>query len=135
MNLTITLAVDDLDRSEHFYRDILCLSVERINPGHGFPDLLLIRREGTTLLLREAAAMEASHPALFQNLDRLARGIGVTIEIPVADLQRIDYAVRRQQLHTLYDLDDEEHQRRELWLHDPDGYLLILTWEYSENRK
>lgn len=136
LSLTITLAVEDLDRSEQFYRDTLCLPVERINPGRGFPDLLLIRQgEGAALLLRQSAAMEASHPALFQHLDRLAKGIGVNIELTVADLDRVDNMVRRQQLHTLYDLEDSEHQRRELWLHDPDGYLLMLTWENPKNHK
>jgi len=129
MSLTLTLAVEDLERTETFYRELLHQPIERLQPAPGFPPLLLLLRGGSVILFRSAAALEASHPALFQNLDRHPRGVGVSLELQVADLAPIRRNLDRSGHHLLYELEDDEHRRREVWLHDPDGYLLILTQE------
>ncbi|OHB33373.1 MAG: hypothetical protein A2X84_01560 [Desulfuromonadaceae bacterium GWC2_58_13] len=129
MNLTLTLAVTDLDRTAAFYNDILQLSTERFVPAEGHQPLLLLRRGDATILFCELETLEAQHPALFQSLYRHPLGIGLTLEFTVADLKPVLRAVDRRQLHLVYELVDDEFDRREIWLHDPDGYLVILCQE------
>jgi len=127
MSLTLTLAVADLEKTELFYQQTLGLDLESFEPAPGYPRVLLLLSGGTAILFRQQQALEASHPALFQNLDRHPKGVGVTLELELPDLMATRQAIDHQGLHLLYELEDQEHQRRELWLHDPDGYLLILT--------
>lgn len=42
------------------------------------------------------------------------------------DLRPVAKNIFRQKLHVLYELKDAKFRRRELWLHDPEGYLVIL---------
>lgn len=129
MNFTLTLAVHDLERTDTFYGEILELPVDRFVPLPGHPPLLLLGHGDATVLFRETAVLEALHPALFQNLDRHPRGVGVTLEFTVKTLKPALRNIARRGLHTLYELEDEEFGRREVWLHDPDGYLVILSEE------
>ncbi len=129
MNFTLTLAVSDLERTELFYGELLELEIERFVPLPGHPPVLLLGHGDATILFREVSTLEALHPALFQNLERHPRGVGVTLELTVEELGPILKRIARRQMHTLYELEDEEFQRREVWLHDPDGYLVILSEE------
>ncbi len=129
MEMTLTLGIEDLDRTEAFYRDILEMPIERLFPGKKCPPLLLLRRGDATLLFRQIESLEASHPLIFQNLDRHPRGVGMTLEFTLAELAPVVRNIERKKLHTLYELEDDEFGRREVWLHDPDGYLLILCQE------
>jgi len=127
MSLTLTLAVADLERTEDFYRNLLQQPIERLTPGNDHPELLLLMLDGSDILFRQDNNLAASHPALFQNLNRHPKGVGITLELPYADLEPVSRKLSRLELHLLYELQDDEHRRRELWLHDPDGYLLILA--------
>lgn len=129
MNLTLTLGVADLDRTADFYQNVLQFAVERFVPGDGHQPLLLLRRGDACILFCELETLEAQHPALFQNLYRHPLGIGMTLEFTVADLKPVLRAVDRRQLHLVYELEDDEFDRHEIWLHDPDGYLVILCRE------
>jgi catechol 2,3-dioxygenase-like lactoylglutathione lyase family enzyme len=131
MNFTLTLAVSDLERTAAFYGELLELPIDRFFPIPGHPPVLLLGQGDATVLFREIAAMEALHPALFQNLERHPRGVGVTIEFTVEALKPILKNIARRQLHTLYELEDDEFKRSEIWLHDPDGYLVVLSEEPS----
>ena len=131
MSLTLTLAVHDLEQTALFYREILLQELESFVALPGHPPVLLLHRAEATILFRQSAALEALHPALFQNLERHPRGIGVTLELSTADLAPILRAIDRHDLHTLYEIDDAQHRRREVWLHDPDGYLIVLSEESS----
>lgn len=137
MSLTLTLAVADLDRTEEFYRDWLRQPVERLDPLAGQRSVLLLLFGETAVLFRQDETLAATHPALFQHLDRHPKGQGMSLELDYTDLGPISRTLDRYGYHLLYELQDDEHQRRELWLHDPDGYLLILTqdpsWPHERN--
>ena len=129
MNLTLTLAVRDLDLTAEFYGDILQMTIERFIPAPGHPAVLLLSCGDATVLFRGSETLEATHPALFQNLDRHPKGVGMTLEFSLKALAPLVKSIDRRGLHVLYELEDEEFGRRELWLHDPDGYLLIFAEE------
>jgi catechol 2,3-dioxygenase-like lactoylglutathione lyase family enzyme len=132
MNFTLTLAVSDLERTTDFYGELLGLPIERFVPLPEHPPVLLLGHGDATVLFRETAILEALHPALFQNLERHPRGVGVTLEFTVRELQFLQKKIARRQLHILYELEDDEFSRHEVWLHDPDGYLVILSEESDE---
>jgi catechol 2,3-dioxygenase-like lactoylglutathione lyase family enzyme len=132
MNLTLTLAVADLDRTAAFYRDLLQLPLRRVVPIVGQPPIILLGVGDATIIFREAASFEARHPALFQNLDRHVLGVGVLLEIPSKSLKTVERNLDRRGVHILYELQDEQHKRREIWVHDPDGYLVALREEKPE---
>ncbi|MCD6527849.1 MAG: hypothetical protein J7K75_12740 [Desulfuromonas sp.] len=127
MSLILTLAIDNLDRSEFFYRSLLGLSVERFRPKDSNHELLLLNQGDATVLLREADLLEAQHPAAFQHLQRQPRGVGFSLDFQVDNLKAICSSLGKHQLCTLYELDDRQHGISELWLYDPDNYLIILT--------
>ncbi len=129
MTLTLTLAVADLEATAGFYGDLLGLPLEEGAPGGGFPMLLWLRCGDAVVLVRDEATLRQRHPAHFDALDRHPRGNGLMFELPVTDLARRTSRCERAGVRILYELDDTEHDRRELWLHDPDGYLVVLFEE------
>lgn len=127
MSLIITLAVDDIERSTRFYRDILQLPAERHTLKENNQDILLLKQGDSTILLRETAAVEAEHPAALQHLQRQPRGVGVSFDFQIENMDRVLHTIEQQGVSTLHEMDDREHGLRELWLYDPDHYLIILT--------
>lgn len=129
MELNLTLAVADLHQTEQFYRQLLQLSPQRIQSLPGLPEFLLLRCRQTCLVFRQLRDLAAEHPALLQNLDRHPLGVGVQLEFTCPDLNGIRHRIMRHHWPISYELEDDEHRRREIWLHDPDGYLLVLNEE------
>ncbi|NOQ52414.1 MAG: hypothetical protein GQ578_09400 [Desulfuromonadaceae bacterium] len=129
MHLSFTLGVSDLQRTEAFYRDILQLNPRRSQAVGRAPDFLLLRCRETCIVFRLLEDLEAQHPALLQNLTRQPLGVGVQLELSCRDLTVVRFRIERDQWPIAYELEDDEHQRREIWLHDPDGYLLVLNEE------
>jgi len=129
MHLNITLAVSDLETTTEFYREILQLPLERITDSHGEERYLLVALDNIKVVFQRSNDMEASHPALLQNLSRDSVGVGLQLELNCPDLEDVYRRIKYYQWPIVYELDDQEHHRRELWLHDPDGYLLVLNEE------
>ena len=73
--------------------------------------------------------IEVQHPVLLQNLTRVPLGVGLQLEVNCDNLDDIYTRISHYGWPIAYELDDREHQRRELWLQDPDGYLLVLNEE------
>lgn len=129
MHFSLTLGVADLDRCEDFYREILNLAPQRRRAAEKFPEFLLLRCAETSIVFRSLEHLEAQHPALLQNLSRDSLGVGVQLELSCPDLTPVRQNIERFQWPVVYELEDTEHRRSEIWLHDPDGYLLVLNEE------
>lgn len=131
MHLSLTLGVADLERTEDFYREILQQTLERNLSDKGSPEFLLLRCAGSCIVFRPLQVLEAQHPALLQNVTRQPLGVGMQIELSCTDLTTVRHSIERYQWPVCYELDDQEHNRSEIWLHDPDGYLIVLNEEQS----
>jgi len=129
MALNLTLAAVDLKKTEKFYREVLLLSPEFIQNSHAETSYLLLLVGRMKVVFQNLLEMEAHHPVLLQNLTRSPLGVGVQIELSCNNLDDIYRRIKHYRWPIAYELDDQEHQRRELWLHDPDGYLLVLNDE------
>lgn len=127
MGLIVTLAVNDIDQSELFYRDILCLRVERFTPQGGIHPVLMIHQGDATILLRQCEVLEATHPAAFQHLKRQTRGVGTSLDLQINNFKQVQRNIERHQIPCLYESEDQQHNIHELWLYDPDHYLIIVT--------
>lgn len=129
MSLSLTLAAADLQKTERFYREIVLLSSELIQNSYAEDSYLILFVEKGKVVFQRLQEMEAQHPALLQNLTRVPLGVGMQLEMSCNNLDEIYRMVNYYHWPIAYELDDQEHQRRELWLHDPDGYLLVLNEE------
>lgn len=129
MQFSLTLGITSLDHTEDFYREILTLSPERRRAAAQFPEFLLVQCGATCIVFQQLEHLQAQHPALLQNLTRQPRGVGVQLELSCPDLGRVRANIDRYQWPVAYELEDSEHQRSEIWLQDPDGYLLVLNEE------
>lgn len=129
MQLSLTLGVADLQRTDAFYSEILRLSPKRSQADGKTPDFLLLRCAETCIVFRPLIELEAQHPALLQNLTRQPLGVGMQLELSCPDLSVVRKCIERYQWPVAYELEDDEHRRSEIWLHDPDGYLIVLNEE------
>lgn len=129
MQLSLTLGVTDLQQTADFYREILLLNPQRSVADGKTPDFLILRCGETCVVFRPLQDLESQHPALLQNLTRQALGVGMQLELSCPDLTVVRHCIERYQWPVAYELEDAEHQRNELWLQDPDGYLLVLNEE------
>lgn len=127
MSLMLTLAVDDLDRTATFYGDILGLSLQPLRGAAGSVSALLLQQGDASLVFRQSEALAACHPALFQHLHRHPRGLGLTLEFELPHMEALLHRLERCGVQVRYELQDDQHGRHEIWLHDADGYLLILS--------
>ncbi|PLY05741.1 MAG: hypothetical protein C0622_01465 [Desulfuromonas sp.] len=131
MQMNLTLGVADPEQSREFYREILdlparCFSAEGAGEGY-----FVLCFSNLKVVFQSLEQMESQHPALLQHLSRSLLGVGVQLELDCPDLDRVERLAERYGWPVLYELDDREHGRRELWLQDPDGYLLILNGEVA----
>lgn len=129
MQLSLTLGVADLERTADFYREILQMNPQRSQADGKNPDFLLLRCGATCMVFRPLAVLEAQHPALLQNLTRQSLGVGMQLELSCSDLGVVRRNIEHYQWPVAYELEDDEHRRSEIWLHDPDGYLIVLNEE------
>jgi catechol 2,3-dioxygenase-like lactoylglutathione lyase family enzyme len=125
----MTFAAIDLDTTYDFYRHLPGLSVKRLTDSRGTVTALLICSDNLRLVFQSLHSLEQHHPALFQHLSRTLLGAGVVLELECSELDDVYRAARYHNWPILYELDDREHQRRELWLQDPNGYLLAVNEE------
>lgn len=131
MQLNLTLAAVDLEKTEKFYREVLLLSPHFIQNSHAEKCYLLLNFREMKIVFQRLQDVEAQHPALLQNLSRSPLGMGVQLEMSYKNLDDIYHRAKHFQWPIAYELEDQEHQRRELWLQDPDGYLLVLNEEQA----
>lgn len=129
MQLSLTLAAVDLEKTEKFYREVLLLSPQFIKSSHAEKTYLLLIFGNIRIIFQRLQDIEAQHPALLQNLNRAPLGVGVQLEMSCDNFDDIYRRVSHFHWPVSYELEDHEHQRRELWLQDPDGYLLVLNKE------
>lgn len=129
MNMNLTLAVNDLARTEHFYRTVMGISPAFFSKRTEDNMFFILTLKNIRIVFQQFAAFERQHPALYQNLSRTALGAGVQFELAELNLNEIERSINRAGWPVIYELDDDEHQRREIWVQDPDGYLLVLNQE------
>jgi len=132
MQLNLTLAAVDLQKTENFYREVLLLSPQFIHNSHAEKCYLLLIFGDLKITFQRLQDVEAQHPVLLQNLTRVPLGVGVQLEMSCNNLDDIYSRANHFNWPLAYELEDREHQRRELWLQDPDGYLLILNQEKAK---
>lgn len=118
------LIVEDLDRSRCFYVEVLGFNIEYSRPEERF---LFLSFGAAQLMLLEDNESEHSRTGPME----YPRGQGVNFSIVAPDvssiaqvLEKHDHPIRipvRDQWHRQ---DQIEHGEKQLWVMDPDGYLL-----------
>lgn len=120
------LTVASYARAKDFYTDILgfALCFERPEELFGYFDL-----HGAQIMLLQEEA-----DALNRRAEPGPCGKGLHLQIEIDDLEPLLERLKQAELplaraveETSYRVDGELHGHRELYLHDPDGYLLRFT--------
>jgi len=123
---SIQLAVDDLSTTEAFYGGILELPVQRALTVPGAPEHLTLFSNDWELIFVETDAVLRNHPLLEERFDVFPRGVGMTLHFAVADLDGIYAAMLEEDIEIFYPLAVKPYGMKELWVFDPDGYLVAL---------
>jgi catechol 2,3-dioxygenase-like lactoylglutathione lyase family enzyme len=117
------IVVSDVEASSRWYQAVLGLE-----SGHGGPEYeRLIPPGGDFILQLHAVDTAGEHPGLFDR-DRRPGANGVALWFRTSDF---DAAVERARAFgaDVFEgpLFNERARHRELWLHDPDGYVVVVA--------
>jgi hypothetical protein len=102
--------------------------------AHGGDEYEMLTSDGTVVLqLHEIDAHE--HPHLARDGERFGNGVAVWFETDQFDAaaKRVHEATD----HTTVDVIEDVHvnplaQHREIWLRDPDGYVVVVSSPYGD---
>ncbi|HEY6871840.1 MAG TPA: VOC family protein [Geobacteraceae bacterium] len=126
-NISLQLAVADLETTEAFYGGILELPVRRALTAPGAPEHLILRLDGGgELIFVEEAAVISAHPLLEERFADYPKGVGLTLQFRVTEIEDISDALEEEGLEILFPLDEKPYGVKDLWCFDPDGYLVVL---------
>lgn len=126
MKASLQLAVAELAATEAFYGGILDLAVQRAVTSFGAPEHLVLRRDDWDVIFVEEDDVARNHPVLEERLDTFPKGVGMSLHFRVEDLEGIYEAILEEELEVLYPLEIKPYGMKELWVFDPDGYLVVL---------
>jgi catechol 2,3-dioxygenase-like lactoylglutathione lyase family enzyme len=126
MKGSLQLAVAELAATEAFYGGILELPVQRALTSIGAPEHLVLRRDDWEVIFVEEDAVARNHPVLEERLATFPKGVGMSLHFTVEDLEGIYEAILEEELEVLYPLEVKPYGMKELWVFDPDGYLVVL---------
>ncbi len=123
---SLQLAVADLDTTEAFYGGILELPVRRALTAWGGPEHLVMTVGEWELIFVEEETMVRAHPVLEERFDIFPKGLGMTLQFRVTEIEDVADAIEEEGLEILYPLEEKPYGMKELWCFDPDGYLVVL---------
>ncbi len=125
--MPLTLAVNNLDLTVVFYRDLLNQRVLR-TPSDAEQDRAELLVDDRPLLTFVALpTMQQRHPALLAPWERHPLGQGLLISLAVEEICPILHGLKQADVSLSYEQEDTVAGRREVWLTDPDGYLVSLS--------
>lgn len=129
--LTCELLVDDLQASLAFWRDLAGFEIAYHRLDQGF--VYLERPEGAQIMLCQRPADWETGP-----MER-PLGRGVVFQVHVANLAETmaalataGWPLRRGPREVWRRWGDREGGRREIWVQDPDGYLIMMAETLGE---
>lgn len=123
---SIQLSVADLDSTEAFYSGLLDLPVQRALTVPGAPEHLVLDLGKCQMIFVVDSEVAERHPILQARLETFPRGVGMTLHLMVEGIEEIHKAILAEELEVLYPLELKPYGAWELWLFDPDGYLVVL---------
>lgn len=124
--VTIQVTVADVDTTEAFYAGILDLPAERPPLPAGSPEMLALEMGDSRIIFIEEEAVVAAHPMLQDSFEAFPKGVGITFHFLVTGIEEIADALIDEGLEMLYPLSEQPYGGKELWVYDPDGYLVVL---------
>jgi catechol 2,3-dioxygenase-like lactoylglutathione lyase family enzyme len=115
------LSVRDVPRSSRWYQQVL-----DAKSGHGGKEYERVTVDGELVLQLHALEEQHHHGALAKPGAPLGNGVAVWFE--VADFDAAVARIRKANAEIVTDVHvNPNAQHREIWLRDPDGYLVVLA--------
>ena len=117
------LSVRDVPKSSRWYQTVL--DAKSSHGGEEYERLTV----DDELVLQLHALEEAHHHGALAK-PGVALGNGVAVWFEVADFDAAVARIRKARAEVVTDVHvNPNAQHREIWLHDPDGYLVVLAGE------
>ena len=129
---SLQFTVKDLERTYQFYRNVLGFYIEKVAEDGGF-DFLVLKGDGYEIMFEESAVVSKLHPKLSDKWDVGVRGSGVALNFVVNNLYEIYGRIRAHNTPLLYDIVEKHYGMREVWIYDPDDYLIVLSESLEES--
>jgi len=120
------LAVRDVKASARWYARILGSAEPTGSPPSDHDHLYRRIFVGHDLVLQLHAWNEEEHPNL-TDANRAPVGHGVLVWFEVDDFTAAAARARELGAHVIEEKDNPNAHHRELWLRDPDGYVVVLA--------
>lgn len=118
----VTLVVKDLERSRHFYRDVLGMA-ETTRPAFGFPGLWF--QAGNTQIHMNVESPEAG-PAGLSSFAGTQPSRGFHFAFEVDDCDAAAEQLRDLKIQIVTGPRARPDGPRQLYIYDPDGYLVEI---------
>lgn len=123
------LQVFDMSRSLRFYRDILGFELVSSAGQGDQPDWVLLRHQKTELMLN--TAYESPNRPSAPDPERLAAHEDTSLYFACPDIEGA-YRHLREQGIDLKEPSTAPYGMRQLYVKDPDGYLLCFQWPATD---
>ncbi|GAA0348371.1 hypothetical protein GCM10010151_42570 [Actinoallomurus spadix] len=115
------LSVADVERASRWYQRILDAT-----SGHGGPEYEQLLVDDVMILQLHRLEVGHHHGALADPACPLGNGVALWFETPAFDA--VVERVRRANAHVVTDVHVNPNAgHREIWLRDPDGYLVVVA--------
>lgn len=115
------VSVGDVPASSRFYQTVL-----DVTSGHGGEEFEMLMADGQLVMMLHQATVAHHHGVLHD--PAVPNGNGVALWFDVADFDARVAAVREIGAELVHDVHVNPNTRhREIWLRDPDGYLVVLA--------
>jgi catechol 2,3-dioxygenase-like lactoylglutathione lyase family enzyme len=117
----LMLVVDDVERSSRFYCDVVGLE-----SGHGGDEYEMLFHDGEMVMQLHHTDSDDHHGRLADPSAPLGNGVVVWFE--VADFDAAVARARAAEAPVVRDVEvNPNAAQRELWLRDPDGFVVVLA--------
>ena len=118
--------VKDLNKTYDFYRNVLGFDIDKVSNEDDF-DFIIMKRDGFELIFEQESVVLQLHPKISEEWGKGKKGSGVALNFVVDNLYEIYGRIRANKVKIIYDIAEKHYGMREVWIYDPDKYLLVLS--------
>ncbi len=123
LRLTPNLVVRDVERSVHFYRDVLDFELDKHVPEQSPFVFASVRAGGIEIFLNEQKLVLEEYPALKD----VPIGGTFTLYLVMQGVDELHAEIQKKGIPIVMPLETKFYGIREFAITDPDGYLITLA--------
>ncbi len=122
--------VRDLNKTFDFYSNVLGFEIEKVSTEDEF-DFLIMQQSDHEIMFEQESVVKKLHPKISDGW-KGKKGSGVVLNFIVDNIYEIYGRVKAHNVKVLYDIADKHYGMREVWIYDPDDYLIVISEAIEE---